>query len=217
MAGITEPMRLYLIRHGQTAWNAEERAQGHTDIPLDDTGHAQSECLRQHFLGHSIDLVLTSDLQRSSETAIRVAEACGAPMEKTPLLRERSFGEWEGLPYTEFARRSNDFLTEAVHSLFHVCPPGGESIQDAWDRVRPITERLAKEQSHIAVVAHGGVCSLMLAQLLKGNLETSRSFRFLNCAVTELLRRPDGAFSLLRYNDIAHLELISKPAHAKAG
>lgn len=210
-------MRLYLIRHGQTAWNAEERAQGHTDIPLDEVGLSQAECLGQTFSGAEIDLVLTSDLQRSLTTAERIAQRVGAPLEQTTLLRERSFGEWEGLPYSEFARRSNDSLSEAIHSLYHVCPPGGESIQDAWERIKPVTQRLYDGSGKVVVVAHGGVCSLMLAQIIKGNLETSRAFRFLNCAVTELMRRPDGTFHLVRYNDTSHLESLVQPAHAKAG
>src|SRR5579885_891994 len=98
-------MRLYLVRHGQTAWNAQEKAQGHTDVPLDETGKIQAQRLAELLEGSRIDLILTSDLQRSKETAQVIADRFGAPLEATELLRERSFGEWEGLPYTEVGRR----------------------------------------------------------------------------------------------------------------
>src|SRR4051812_36304655 len=98
-------MRLYIVRHGQTAWNAEERAQGHTDIPLDETGLKQAEFLGDMLAEEPIESVLTSDLQRSAQTARFIAQRLGVTIEQTPLLRERTFGEWEGLPYAEVGRR----------------------------------------------------------------------------------------------------------------
>lgn len=202
-------MRLYLVRHGQTAWNAEERAQGHTDIPLDATGVAQAQRLSQLFAPGDLDLVLTSDLQRSRHTAEAVASAVDAPLESTPLLRERTFGEWEGLPYKEVGIRFGKTASEAgLRSLYEACPPGGESLQMAWDRVREVTLRLATMPENALVVSHGGVCALMLAQLIRGDLDTSRAFRFHNCAVTELARRQDGSFQLVRFNDASHLNAL---------
>ena len=89
-------MRLYLVRHGQTAWNAEERAQGHSDIPLDHEGLRQAESLGRAFQDRKISLVLCSDLQRAKQTAQPIVEATGARFETTEQLRERGFGDWEG-------------------------------------------------------------------------------------------------------------------------
>lgn len=90
-------MRLFLIRHGQTAWNTAGRAQGHTDEPLDECGLWQAQQLAQTFQKGTLDLVLTSDLQRSRMTAEVLADAAKAPIEVDPLLRERSFGELGGI------------------------------------------------------------------------------------------------------------------------
>lgn len=199
-------MRLYLVRHGQTAWNAEERAQGHTDIPLDETGLRQAACLAEHFSEIPLDRILTSDLQRSQVTAHGIAGVTGAVLESTRVLRERAFGEWEGLRYHEFAEKMGKAKEEGLHSVYEVCPPGGETMQQAWNRVKQVTDRMFHEEGQVLIVSHGGVCALMLAQLIRGTLDTSRAFRFHNCAVTELNRRQDGTFMLTRFNDASHME-----------
>ena len=208
-------MRLYMVRHGQTAWNLEEKAQGHTDIPLDPTGVEQAKCLAEMLEGTPIQVIWTSDLQRSSKTAETVAERLGVPVEIMPILRERSFGEWEGLPYMEVGRRSGVAATEqGLRSLYEACPPGGESLQMAWERMQQVTESLTKEPRNTLIVSHGGVSALMLSQLVQGDLKTSRAFRFHNCAVTELARREDGTFQLVRFNDTSHLSSAEPLTHA---
>ena len=74
-----------------------------------------------------------------------------------------------------------------------------------WERIRPITDRLHHEPANTLIVSHGGTSSLLLSQLIRGEIETARAFRFHNCAVTELHRRPDGTFQLIRFNDTSHL------------
>ena len=69
-----------------------------------------------------------------------------------------------------------------------------------------MTERLKEQPGNTLVVAHGGVCSLLLTQLIRGDLDTARAFRFHNCAITELMRRPDRSFQLIQFNNAFHLE-----------
>ena len=202
-------MRLYLVRHGQTAWNAEEKAQGHTDIPLDETGIKQAECLAEMLADEPIQLVLSSDLQRSAKTAEVIGSRLGVEIERTMQLRERSFGELEGLPYKEVHRRlGKETIEQGLDSWHSEVPPGGESMQMMWDRIRPVTERLMKEPANTLVVSHGGTSCLLLAQLIRGDINTARAFRFHNCTVTELFRRSDGLFQLIRFNDASHLASV---------
>lgn len=198
-------MRLFLIRHGQTEWNNASRAQGHTDIALDATGRDQAARLGEAFGSEDLSLVLTSDLRRSVETAEPIARATGAPMECDDSLRERTFGEWEGHNFEEVGRRLNEMLGSNGTTLFTVRPPAGESLTDVWARLGPVAERLHREEGNVAVVAHGGSTALLLARLVHGTVETSRAFRFANTGVTELKRRPDGAFYIARYNDTTHM------------
>lgn len=211
-------MRLYLVRHGQTAWNAEEKAQGHTDIPLDDKGLRQAACLADAFRDVPLNLILSSDLLRSLKTAEAVAVAHNVPIESTPLLRERSFGVWEGLPYAEIGRLSGSAVSEqGLRSLYEACPERGESLQMTWERVKAITERLKDQVGNTLIVGHGGVSALLLSQLIRGDLDTSRAFRFHNCAITELLRRPDKTFQLVRFNDSGHIATGSGATEQASG
>lgn len=193
-------MRLFLIRHGQTSWNAEGRAQGHTDIELDTDGVEQAEALgRAVAAGWFVpSKVITSDLVRSSETA-RALRCANTWTDRR--LRERSFGEWEGLPFNEIHNQ----MAATGLPFFDVRPPGGESFKDVWDRVQPLAAELFEAEEPTAIVTHGGTCAILLAQLLRGTPATTRAFRFGNTAVTELERRPDGHYMMLRYNDTSHL------------
>jgi 2,3-bisphosphoglycerate-dependent phosphoglycerate mutase len=203
-------MRLYLVRHGQTAWNAEMRAQGHTDIELDETGLEQARRLAVGFRDVPLSLVISSDLRRASDTARAIADSTGAAIETTLELRERSFGDWEGHHYTHIGANFQrlEFTTKLDRESIR--PPNGESIVDVWDRLDPIIHRLSVLTGDTAVVSHGGTCSLLLSKLIHGTIDTSRAFRFSNTSVTELKRRPDGRFQMIRYDDIQHLaELMS--------
>ena len=196
-------MRLYLIRHGQTAWNREGRAQGHTDVDLDDTGREQARRLGRAFTKGQVGRVLSSDLLRSAETARPVAAACGAELDILPELRERHMGGWEGLLYEDLWERARVLAGDAP--AYTVRPPEGESFADVWDRLDPVAARIRSACEDLAVVTHGGAAALLMAKLMRGTLDTSRGFRFLNGSVTELQRRPEGTFMLLRYNDASHL------------
>lgn len=195
-------MRLYVVRHAQTAWNIEGRVQGHTDVPLDAVGEGQTVRLAEAFRGVEVARVLTSDLGRSVRTAEALAQVVRAPLEIDPRLRERCFGELEGRPYQEV----RDWHYADAESQILVQGPGGESTQDVWNRLVPVAERLAVEEAPTVVVTHGGTKSLLLAQLLRGTIETARAFRIDNTGISELKRRPDGYWTLVRFNDVRHLD-----------
>ena len=201
-------VKLTIIRHGQTPWNLAGRAQGHTDIELDDIGIQQAAQLAARFADCRLDHVVTSDLKRASRTAEELARAVQSPMTLEPSLRERSFGEWEGQDYSVV--RAN--LTNLGGANWHEAkPPGGESLLDVWVRLDFAVERIQALSGHIAVVSHGGTCGLLLAKLLGAPIQSGRSFRFGNTSVTELVRRSDGGWTLEVYADASHLALPSSP------
>ena len=156
---------LYLVRHGQTAWNLEKRLQGATDNVLNDTGRRQASELAQKLAGVKFAHIYSSGLKRAQETA--AAFAGSTPVTPLPALNERSFGKFEGIfedersaaLYAEFGRRG----TVADDAL-----DGGESLQSQADRVKSaVREITAKHKSgSVAIVAHGGVNPLVLAALL---------------------------------------------------
>jgi broad specificity phosphatase PhoE len=209
-------MRLFLVRHARTAWNAEMRAQGHTDIPLDAEGERQAVLLAQAFRHIHVDQIISSDLGRTVTTARAVHQVAKCELTLEPLLRERAYGEWEGKFFHDFRSTLEKLQAKKGVGLFEARPPGGESLNDIWSRVAPVSKSLRKAGGSLVVVTHGGVCAVLLAQLLKGTIETSRSFRFSNASVTELLLRPEGDFHLVRFNDTAHLTAAVGLADAAA-
>jgi len=198
-------MRLVLIRHGQTAWNVDGRAQGHTDIGLDPTGQRQVATLADVFAGTRVDAIWSSDLQRCRETVAPIWEVTGVEVHFTPQLRERKFGDWEGSPYHTVAPRMAEIADRLSQDLTEVRPPNGESFADVWLRLSRIVEALQSESGTVIVVSHGGALAVLLALLGEGNVATSRMFRLANASITELERRADGTYFLERYNETQHL------------
>jgi 2,3-bisphosphoglycerate-dependent phosphoglycerate mutase len=103
-SAMREPTRIFALRHGQTAWNAELRIQGQLDRPLDDTGRWQAARLAQALAGEKLAAIYSSDLQRALATAQALAQTTGAPVITDRRLRERGFGCFEGLTYAEVQR-----------------------------------------------------------------------------------------------------------------
>ena len=88
--------KIIIVRHGQTDWNVENRFQGHTDIPLNDTGQAQVEKSALVLASLRPNRLVTSDLLRARETAAAIAKRCGLPVTIDPDLRETYGADWEG-------------------------------------------------------------------------------------------------------------------------
>ena len=154
--------RLVLWRHGQTVWNFEDRFQGQTDIPLDDTGVAQAERAARLLAALRPDAIFASDLSRAASTAAPLARLTGLPVTLDKDLRERHGGEWEGLTGPEIrSRYPAEFRTWS--------PPGGELADAVADRVYNALERIIETlpAGALAVVAsHGAAIRLGMCKLL---------------------------------------------------
>jgi broad specificity phosphatase PhoE len=199
-------MRIYIVRHGATDWNERGIMQGHAETPLNAVGRRQAERAAEALREVGIDRIVTSDLTRARQTAKAIATATNAPMACDVRLRERSFGDWEGISYEEFLQRSYSTAEEDGITCFEVRPPGGESLADVWRRIEPVVREIEAEDGRLALVMHGGSCATLLAQLVRASQPTVRSFRFDNASITELSRRPvEGLYVIVRYNDVAHL------------
>ena len=200
-------MRLYLVRHGQTAWNDKQIVQGHSDIELDEIGHDQALAVALHFRGHEIHRILTSDLCRSLETARRISEVLGVEVEARADLRERCFGAHEGQPYELIRTTLDQEATKNGVDVFEQRLLDGESLKDVWERITPLYEELQADPRKTCIVSHGGVLGLLLARLIGAGPQSARSFRFANASVTELFRRGDHGWAIERLNDKTHLEV----------
>lgn len=189
--------RVLFWRHGRTAWNAEKRFQGHTDIELDSTGHTQAERAAELLATLRPDAIIASDLRRAADTAGYLARSAKLPVEFDKRLRERSGGSWEGLTRTEIAARWP--VEQASMDI-----PDGEDIAQVGDRMLEAVERgLAGLPEHglLAVVSHGAALRVLIARMLGIPDERRWAIGALsNCSWSVLEPRPDGTWSLAEHN-----------------
>ncbi len=149
---------LILLRHGETAWNAELRMQGHRDIPLNDVGLAQAAAAAASVGALQPDVIVASDLQRAVVTAQAVAAVTGLPVRTDPRLRETSLGRWEGQTREQVIAGWPDEWERWRATSAHSAPPGGESrIEVAARAAEVVAELDAGADRRALLVAHGGL------------------------------------------------------------
>jgi broad specificity phosphatase PhoE len=145
-------MRIYLLRHGETAWNVDGRIQGQLDVPLSEAGIRQALEWRSYFDRIKLDGVYSSALSRAMDTAFL---ATGRPPCIIPEFNERCFGELQGQVWQRQLETVLDF-----------CPPGGETREQLEARVRAALSQLVAEHkpsAEILIVCHGGSGRVILA------------------------------------------------------
>ena len=196
--------RVILVRHGQTAWNAEGRAQGHTDIGLDDTGRRQAEAMAAVVAGYDPALLVSSDLSRARETAAFLEKETGLTALEDPRWREYDLGERTGLTLAEFGARMGVEFDGWWDVHAHVDVPGAESPDALAARVVPafqeVLDRLGEAETAV-VVTHGASLRVAMAGILGWPVETSGGIEAMhNCAWTTLAESGAGRLRLSAYN-----------------
>ncbi|GAB3455238.1 histidine phosphatase family protein [Massilia terrae] len=209
MSAVTNT-NILLIRHGETAWNAERRLQGHLDIALNPEGERQAALLGAALAGERIDVVAASDLSRARQTADAIARAHGLPVQIDPALRERCYGGFEGLLYTEIAQRFPlQFAAWQARDVDAVLPPGvnrGETFRQFHQRATGALLRWAKAHpgKTLALVAHGGVLECAYRSALGLALESPRDFKIQNASVNRFTV-DSGGLGLASWGEVEHL------------
>ena len=115
---------LFIVRHGETEWNAEGRIQGHTDIGLSERGADQARSLAERLAGVSIDVAYSSDMKRTSETAKLALGGRDIVLHETPMLREYHKGEFEGMTLAEIKSQFPDEYPKYLEKNLDYAPPG---------------------------------------------------------------------------------------------
>lgn len=206
----TATSNIILIRHGETAWNAQRRLQGHLDIALNPEGERQAAALAGALAQERFDLVVSSDLMRARQTAQALAQAHGMQVHIDPALRERCYGGFEGLLYAEIERRfPAEFAQWQGRDIDAVLPPGanrGETFRQFHARVTGAI--LGWAQAHpgktLALVAHGGVLECAYRAALGLPLETPRTFKVHNASINRFTVA-GGVLALHSWGETGHL------------
>lgn len=194
---------LHLVRHGQTGWNASGRYQGQNDVPLNPVGRAQAEALGRRLAAASLDVVVSSDLGRTMQTARRLTSG---PIVADARLREPDYGQFQGLTYAEM-----EALAPEIYHRWQtdraIPPPEGESVSAVLTRLDSFMTDLRADypQQRVLAVSHGELIALLLCHLTGQPVANFRQLTPHNSSLTTLSVGPTSA-RLDTFNDIRHLE-----------
>lgn len=194
------------VRHGETAWNVQTRIQGQIDIALNAAGHQQARRLARALAAERFDAVYASDLRRAADTARAFAEPMGLPVHTEVSLRERGFGDFEGLTWAEVEQQHPEASRRWREREAGFGPPGGETLAAFYERAVSALAALAARHrgQHIAIVTHGGVLDALYRAASRIALDAPRTWQLGNASINRVLHG-DAGFTLVGWNDDFHL------------
>lgn len=203
---------LYLVRHGRTDSNVRGLLHGKTDVPLDDHGVLQADCIAERLAAEgSIDAIVTSPLQRALVTARAIGGRLGLEPSLQPELAEMDFGRFEGFALERLIEEHPDIayrIADGNDGDFGW--PEGETRRGFHDRVyAAFLAILSEHHAHrIAVVAHGGVIGSFMARVHDYPVDDWTTFHVENCSLTHMAIT-ELHTTVHTFNDVTHLAELS--------
>ncbi len=197
MSDIISPVPLCVIRHGPTAWTADKRLQGRTDIPLSDAGR---EMVRSW---HVPDDIMSrqwvcSPLNRTQQTAEILA---GKPAQIEPRIIEMNYGDWEGLRLPDLREELGDEMAANEARGLDFLPPGGESPHGVQMRLQPWLVDVGTSDTPLSVVAHHGIIRALYALATGWNMVDRLPQKFRFGEMHHFLVESDGHIQIERLNE----------------
>ena len=202
---------IYLVRHGQTAWNREEIFRGRTDVPLDQTGLKQAELVGQYFKGIEIHGIFSSSLSRAWQTAEKVAECHNLKVQPLQGILDMSFGNWEGRPHQEIRKSDTETYRQWVETPHQVRLPGGESLDDVRVRAMAAMEEVIRTHAGktLILVTHRVVNKVLICGIL--GLDNSHFWQIAqDTTAINLIQHRDGKYILSLMNETCHLKPLKE-------
>ncbi|KXK16966.1 MAG: phosphoglycerate mutase [Chloroflexi bacterium OLB15] len=198
--------RIHLIRHGQTAWNADGRWQGMIDIPLSETGLNQAAALASYMSSRPLSSVYSSDLQRAVQTAEPLAKIHDLPLNQDARLREQNLGIFQGLTHEQHREKYPELVEAMYRDYWGFTFPEGENRGQVRDRALAFWKEMIEQdsQGETAVVLHGGTIRVLLMQLLGPSRELDH-LKLLNTSITTLGWEKEK-IQLIELAQIPHLQ-----------
>lgn len=203
--------KIILVRHGQTAWNREERFRGHADIPLDETGFAQAEAVARRIASQwKPGVIYAGPLSRTLQTAQPTADLFNLMVRSEPGLIDVDCGEWRGLTPEEAHQRHPAEFDAYLHAPLNFQFPGGESLEAARRRAFQRVNELAEEHSGktIMLVSHTALNRLILLSVIGMDSNGFWRIRQDTCALN-VFEIEKGITTLNLLNETSHLISLS--------
>lgn len=205
--------KVYVVRHGQTAWNLEEVFRGRMDIPLDETGKKEVHLAGEALKDETLNAIYSSPLSRSMETAENIAKFQNIPVTPLESIIDISYGEWEGVSLVEVQKKYPDLYGLWLKEPHNITFPGGESLEQVRVRTRNAIDDLLEKHKdeNIALVAHRVPNKVICCSLL--GIDNSNFWRIQqDTASTNLFVYKDGQWIVSYLNDTSYLKVLGKPA-----
>ncbi len=198
---------IYLVRHGQTAWNKEEIFRGRTDISLDETGLKQAELVGEYFKGIEIQGIYSSPLSRASQTAQKTARFHDLKVQPLPGIIDMSFGDWEGRPHQEIRENDSKTYRQWIEEPHLVRLPDGEGLDDVRARAMAAMEDVIRDhpKQTLVLVSHRVICKVLICAIL--GLDNSHFWQ---------ITQDTTAINLIQYRKKKYiLSLMNETCHLK--
>jgi broad specificity phosphatase PhoE len=197
----------YLVRHGESVWNAENRLCGRSDVPLSEAGRRQAKSLAKRLKRVRFDAFYTSPLGRAVETARLIGEAVGFEPVADARLVELDYGEWEGRTMADVMENDAQAFRAWDAKPAQVAPPGGESGLAAQQRIVSLLDCLAArhQQGRVLVTFHKTVCRLAICHVLGMAPDEYRRRLVLNNTALSIIRSRPYGWELIAFNDTCHI------------
>ena len=198
---------LYLVRHGQTAWNKEEVFRGRTDIPLDETGLKEAELAGEYFKTLDIEAIHSSPLSRAWQTAQKIAQF--HPLDVQPLdgLLDMSFGSWEGHSLKEVKETDGERYRQWREEPHLLKLPGGETLAEVRARAMSALEKAIRKhpEKTVILVSHRVINKVLICGIL--GLDNSHFWQIhQDTTAINLIQYRNGKYILSLMNETCHLK-----------
>lgn len=202
---------IYLVRHGQTAWNKEEIFRGRTNIPLDETGLKQAELAGEYFKAMVIQGVYSSPLSRAWQTAEKISRFQSLSVQPLEGIIDMSFGNWEGHALQEIERIDPETYRQWREEPHLAKLPGGESLDDVQFRAMAALEWVIKKhpEGSVVLISHRVVNKVLICGIL--GIDNSHFWQIAqDTTAINLIQYKKGRYVLSLMNETCHLKALKE-------
>lgn len=191
--------KVYLVRHGETEWNALSKVQGNMDTELNDMGIKQAEFVAVRLAKENIDVLYTSNLKRAKATAQKIAEQAKIEVKELHDFREICLGPWEGLTIKEINERYTEHYKIYRESPKDFNMPGAETFLQVSERFCNAINNIIVQNidKKIVIVSHGAAIKAAIINILGIDISHYNKFRIDNASI-----------SILNFSDNYHSRVV---------
>ncbi len=202
---------VYLIRHGETAWNKEEIFRGRTDISLNEIGFREAELVGEYLKGKDIHVIYSSPLSRARETARRIAQVFNLKVQPLEGITDMSFGKWEGRPLKEVQIHDRELYRQWIEQPHLLKLPGGETLDEVRVRAMAALEEVIQyhHEKNLVLVSHRVINKVIICGIL--GIDNSHFWQIgQDTAAINLIQYKEGKYRLSLLNETCHLKSLKE-------